>query len=101
MAKKEKIDLKMLAVEYAAIMAEEAVLETRKEEVKAKIKMGMTEAGADRIETNQGTFSTFKTTRWKYSPAVKALQEVEQEKGIAEKTETEVFKFTPIKVKIG
>lgn len=100
MAKKEKIDLKVLAVEYAEIMAAESLLEVKKEELKAKIKLGMAEAGADRVETNQGTFSTFKTTRWKYSPAVKALQEVEQEKGIAEKTETEVFKFTPVKVKI-
>lgn len=96
----KKIDLKVLAVEYAEIIAQESLLETKKEEIKAKIKLGMIEAGADRIETNQGIFSTYITKRWKYSPAVKALQETEQEKGIAEMSETEVFKFTPVKVKV-
>lgn len=99
MAKKKEVDLKNLSAEYAELVLAENVLTARKEELKAKIKEGMTAAGADRIETNQGTFSIFKTTRYEYSPAVKALQEEEKEKGIAKANVSETFKFTPLKEK--
>lgn len=99
MAKKKEFDLKEMAKEYAEIVLQENVIAARKEELKAKIKEGMTAAGADRVETNQGTFSIFKTTRYEYSPEVKALQEYEKEKGIAKASVSETFKFTPVKIK--
>jgi len=99
MAKKKEENLKVLAAQYAELVAEEKTISARKEELQVKIKAGMADAGADRVETNFGTFSTYKTSRWEYSPAVKALQEQEKEKGIATKTEAEAFKFTPVKVK--
>lgn len=46
-----------------------------------------------------GTFSIRPTSTWKYSEAVKALQEEEKAKGIAEKVTTEALVYTAFKNK--
>ncbi len=106
MATKKKNDLKELAAEYAKILAQELKLKTLKDEVQAMIKESMKKAGADKIETNVGSFTFYKRTTWEYSPEIQAAYEVlkiqekdEQENGAAKPTVAETFRFTPLKVK--
>ena len=108
MAKKQKeeLNLKQLAENYADIDAQIAELEDKKKEVKTKIQEGMKDAGADKIETNHGSFTIYPRTSWEYSQSIKDSYEAlkqqeksEQETGVAKPTVTESFRFTPLKVK--
>ena len=102
MAKKE--DLKKLAVQYAELVAKENAIKAEKEEVQTKLKAEMKTAGADRIETNQGTFTIYKRTNWQYPEAhavllgqVKEAETKWQESGEAKLSLTESFRYTPAK----
>lgn len=102
----KKIDLKKLAIDYAEIERQLAILKLQKEGVQAEIKDGMKQAGANKVETNQGTFTIYPKTTWEYSEnhkimenAIKAQEEKEKKDGIAKAITTEAFRFTPVKVK--
>jgi len=99
--------LKALAEEYGHLVVQIDALVKSQDLVKEKMKEEMKKAKVDRLETNPGTFSFYKRASWLYSADIKSGYELlkkeelaEQESGVAKKTESEVFKFTPVKVNV-
>lgn len=83
---------------YAELKAEEKRIAAEIDELKPEIQAAIVASGADKVETDFGNFILKPTVRWKYSPAVEALQEEEKAKGIAQKVETPGLLFKAAKV---
>lgn len=69
-------------------------LEVKMEELKPEIIAFLEEQGVDKLPTNLGTFTISPFTTWKYSEAVKELQETEKATGIAKKVVSNSLRFT-------
>lgn len=95
---------KELFAEYADLKKQIADLEEIAESKRMQISAEMEKEGADKVESDFGTF--FFTTRktWQYSPVVdaaveglKVLKKKEEESGAAKATESKSLTFKPTK----
>ena len=90
--------------EYALLEAELKEIESKKEQLRVHILKDMIKKGAEKIETDMGSFTVTKLKTWKYPVKVEAIKsEYEAEKaraqsnGDATYTEKESLRFTNIK----
>jgi cytochrome c556 len=87
--------------EYATLTAQIAVLTAQRDALKLDIIKDMEAAGESSKETVWGKFTTYVTTTYKYTDAVKKLEEKvkvakvkEQQKGLATAVETTSLRYT-------
>ena len=96
--------MQTLYQEYALLEAQLKEIETKKEQLRTHILKDMIKQGAEKIETDLGSFTVTKLKTWKYPTKVEAIKsEYEAEKaraqsnGDATYTEKESLRFTNIK----
>jgi hypothetical protein len=106
MSKKAQDEFKKLSKMFAKVAAKESAIKAEKEELATQMKAALKGLGVDKVETTEGTFTMYKTTKWMFSEKVgakeaevEALKAVEKETGIATANFTESMRFTPVKAK--
>lgn len=88
---------KELFQEYALLKLQEKGIKARIEELNPKIKSEISLAGADKIDSEWGTFTVMKKKLWVYSDVVKTLEATLEERRIEEQaTGSATFKEVPI-----
>lgn len=90
---------KELLIKYSDLKILEKEIKEKIEKTKSEIVEQMKNSNLDKVNiASIGSFSLTETTTWKYSEAVKALQEEEKQTGIAEKVTSQSLRFTAVKV---
>lgn len=87
--------------QYVEIEEQFKKLEEKREALRTEILEDMLKSKTEKIEKGFGIFSVGRRASWKYSSKVEKLLEtvkvakaMEEQKGIAKKTETEYLRFT-------
>ncbi len=83
--------------EYAELKMQEKALATRIEELKPTLIQEIQMEGADKIESQWGTFVLTERATWEYTDAVKKLQAKEKALGLAKKSISSSVRFTAAK----
>lgn len=97
--------MKTLYQEYALLEAQLKEIEIKKEQLRVHILKDMIAKGAEKIETDMGSFTVTKLKKWEYPKEVEALKDEyeaakvqAQNTGDATFTEKESLRFTQIKL---
>lgn len=87
-------------LEYAALETRFRALEAERETMREEIVTMLHRAKIDKLETEVGSFTVGRRVSWTYTEAVKKIEErlkiartKEQQKGLAESSETEYLLF--------
>ncbi len=91
-----QIDKEVLK-EYAHLKSEEKRVTERIKELQPGIQEAMRANGADKVETDFGSFTLSERTTYQYSKAVEDLQEKEKADGTAKKLVSSTLLFKPPK----
>lgn len=93
-------EAKMKLARYAEIKRSLSELENELNGLKPEIMQYLSDQNVEKLPTSVGTFTVTPTTTWKYSPAVKKLQEEEKARGIATQDVTYSLRYTAPKAEI-